>query len=119
MKDLAEFLGIFEITEDQIKKRGGGGDLSDTSSNISYVTQSAFKPKISQLDVIREHLTTKEEDDDHDAIYDAYNDNLAIINNNDVTSTNDYYNIFKHDIWGIYHYRYDYFHYPYHYQVKI
>ena len=38
MKDLAEFLGIFEITEDQIKKRGGGGDLSDTSSNISYVT---------------------------------------------------------------------------------
>ena len=47
MKDLAEFLGIFEITEDQIKKRGGGGDLSDTSSNISYVTQSAFKPKIS------------------------------------------------------------------------
>ncbi len=65
MKDLAEFLGIFEITEDQIKKRGGGGDLSDTSSNISYVTQSAFKPKISQLDVIREHVTTKEEDDDH------------------------------------------------------
>ena len=36
LRDLAEFLGIFEITEDQIKRRGG--DLSDTSSNISYVT---------------------------------------------------------------------------------
>lgn len=38
LKDLAEFLGIFEITEDQIRRRGGGGDFSDTSSNISYMT---------------------------------------------------------------------------------
>jgi hypothetical protein len=46
MKDLAEYLGIFEITEDQIKssKRSDGG-ISDTSSNLSYVTQSAFMPK--------------------------------------------------------------------------
>ena len=66
LKDLAEFLGIFEITEDQIKKKNG--DVSDTSSNISYVTQSAFKPKISQLDVIREQVTTKEEEeDDHES----------------------------------------------------
>jgi len=36
LKDLAEFLGIFEILEDQIKKRNG--DVSETSSNISYVT---------------------------------------------------------------------------------
>lgn len=64
LKDLAEFLGIFEITEDQIRKRGGGGEFSDTSSNISYVTQSAFKPKKSQLDVIREHMTLKEEEED-------------------------------------------------------
>jgi len=64
MKDLAEYLGIFEITEDQIRKRGGGGDMSDTSSNISYVTQSAFKPKNSQLDVIREHITLKEEEEE-------------------------------------------------------
>ena len=42
LKDLAEYLGIFEITEDQIKNRG---DLSETSSNVSYMTQSAFKPK--------------------------------------------------------------------------
>lgn len=52
IKDLAEFLGIFEITEDALKRVGG--DISDTSSNISYVTSSAFKPKKSQLDVIRE-----------------------------------------------------------------
>lgn len=38
MKDLAEFLGIFEITEDQIKQRRSDGGLSDTSSNLSYVT---------------------------------------------------------------------------------
>ncbi len=54
MKDLAEFLGIFEITEDQIKQKRSDGGLSDTSSNLSYVTQSAFMPKKSQLDVIRE-----------------------------------------------------------------
>lgn len=45
MKDLAEFLGIFEITEDQIKQRRSDGGISDTSSNLSYVTQSAFLPK--------------------------------------------------------------------------
>jgi hypothetical protein len=36
MKDLAEYLGIFEITEDQIKQRGS--DYSETSSNLSYMT---------------------------------------------------------------------------------
>lgn len=61
MKDLAEYLGIFEITEDHIKQNGGN---SDTSSNVSYMTQSAFKPKNSQLDVIREHITHKEEEDE-------------------------------------------------------
>lgn len=64
MKDLAEFLGIFEITEDQIKQRRSDGGFSDTSSNLSYVTQSAFLPKKSQLDVIREQVTYKEEEDE-------------------------------------------------------
>jgi hypothetical protein len=41
--------------------------MSDTSSNLSYVTQSAFLPKKSQLDVIREQLTYKEEEDEDDA----------------------------------------------------
>ena len=66
MKDLAEYLGIFEITEDQIKQRGS--DYSETSSNLSYMTQSAFKPKNSHLDVIREHPNThKEEDEEEEA----------------------------------------------------
>jgi hypothetical protein len=38
MKDLAEYLGIFEITEDQIKKQRGGSDYSETSSNLSLMT---------------------------------------------------------------------------------
>ena len=67
MKDLAEFLGIFEITEDQIKQRRSDGGISDTSSNLSYVTQSAFMPKKSQLDVIREQVTYKEEEDEEDS----------------------------------------------------
>jgi len=67
MKDLAEFLGIFEITEDQIKQRRSDGCISDTSSNLSYVTQSAFMPKKSQLDVIREQVTYKEEEDEEDS----------------------------------------------------
>ncbi|TNV81902.1 hypothetical protein FGO68_gene15792 [Halteria grandinella] len=66
MKDLAEFLGIFEITEDQIKQRRSDGGISDTSSNLSYVTQSAFLPKKSQLDVIREQVTHHEEEDEED-----------------------------------------------------
>lgn len=40
--------------------------MSETSSNLSYVTQSAFKPKKSQLDVIREHHTNNEEENDED-----------------------------------------------------
>jgi hypothetical protein len=65
LKDIAEFLGIFEITEDQIRQKRG--DMSETSSNLSYVTSSAFKPKKSQLDVIREqHIYKEEEDEDED-----------------------------------------------------
>ena len=40
--------------------------MSDTSSNLSYVTSSGFKPKNSQLDVIREHTTFKEEDEENE-----------------------------------------------------
>ena len=45
MKDLAEYLGIFEVTEEQLKGRTSDGTLSDTSSTVSYMTQSAFLPK--------------------------------------------------------------------------
>lgn len=64
LKDIADFLGIFEITEDQIRARWG--ELSETSSNLSYVTSSAFKPKKSQLDVIREQHTNNEEEGEDD-----------------------------------------------------
>ena len=64
LKDLTSYLGIFEVTEDQLKQRG---ELSDTSSNYSYVTQSAFRPKNSQLDVIREHQTNWEEEEEEDS----------------------------------------------------
>ena len=67
MKDLAEYLGIFEVTEDQIKgMQGSDGTLSDNSSTVSYMTQGAFIPKKSQLDVIREQVTHKEEEDEED-----------------------------------------------------
>jgi len=62
LKDLAEFLGIFEITEESIKAKRG--EISETSSNLSYVTSSAFKPKKSQLDVIREQNDKREEEEE-------------------------------------------------------
>ena len=41
--------------------------MSETSSNLSYVTSSAFKPKQSQLDVIREiNVGNEGEEDDSD-----------------------------------------------------
>ena len=40
--------------------------MSETSSNLSYVTSSAFKPKKSQLDVIREQTHYKEEENESD-----------------------------------------------------
>lgn len=47
MKDLADYLGIFEMTEDKMKSRFGDSN-SDTSSNISFGTNRsgvAFLPK--------------------------------------------------------------------------
>lgn len=61
LKDLSEFLGIFEITEEQIRAKRG--ELSETSSNVSYMTSSAFKPRQRDLDVIKEHNSKKEEED--------------------------------------------------------
>jgi len=43
LKDLADYLGIFELTEEELRSRRI--DFSETSSTQSYVTQSAFKPK--------------------------------------------------------------------------
>mmetsp|Transcript_20462 Transcript_20462/g.15088 ORF Transcript_20462/g.15088 Transcript_20462/m.15088 type:complete len:93 (+) Transcript_20462:294-572(+) len=40
--------------------------MSETSSNLSYVTSSAFKPKKSQLDVIREHVDHQEDENEEE-----------------------------------------------------
>jgi len=64
LKDLAEFLGIFEITEEQIKRKRQ--EMSETSSNMSYMTQSAFKPRREHLDVINEKADQRSDDSEED-----------------------------------------------------
>lgn len=67
LKDLAVFLGIFEVSEDDLMAQRK--NLSETSSNLSYVTSSGFNPvKGRGLDVITEDQEQKddeEEEDDH------------------------------------------------------
>ena len=52
IKDLAEYLGIFELSEEELRNRRI--DLSETSSNQSYATMSGFKPR-KVLDIIAEN----------------------------------------------------------------
>ena len=71
LKDLAVFLGIFEVSEDDLKQQKK--NLSETSSNLSYMTQSAFNPHKRQgLDVIREDQEQRDEDEEEDDDKDAY-----------------------------------------------
>ena len=51
LKDLAVFLGIFEVSEDDLKNQRK--NQSETSSNLSHITSSGFN-QIKGLDVIRE-----------------------------------------------------------------
>ena len=56
------------MTEDKVKS-WFGDSTSDTSSNLSFGTTRSgaeFRPKYSQLDVIREHGFYKEEDEEDD-----------------------------------------------------
>merc|ERR1711934_263194 len=67
LKDLAVFLGIFEVSEDDLKNQRM--NQSETSSNKSYMTSSGFNPvKGRSLDVIDEDQEAKddEEDDEED-----------------------------------------------------
>ncbi len=52
MKDLTSFLGIFEITEEELRKQHG--DHSETSSNLSYMTQSKFIGGKPALEIVHE-----------------------------------------------------------------
>ena len=62
LKDLAVFLGIFEVSEDDLKKQRQ--NQSETSSNLSYMTQSAFVPRKGRgLDVIREDANVDDDEE--------------------------------------------------------
>ena len=65
LKDLADFLGIFEVSEEELKAQRG--NLSDTDSNASYMTQSAFKGAGKKgLDIIKEDVGQKDEEEEED-----------------------------------------------------
>jgi len=42
MKDLTEFLGIFEVSEEELKRKRG--NISETSSHISEMSKTGFQP---------------------------------------------------------------------------
>lgn len=62
LKDLTKFLGIENLTEEQLRLKRE--DMSDTSSNVSLYTQSAFKAKKNLLDVIAEKKNPKEDEEE-------------------------------------------------------
>ena len=52
MKDLTNFLGIFELSEDELKRERDA--TSETSSNLSHVTSNQFRPHRHELEVVHE-----------------------------------------------------------------
>ena len=62
LKDLTVFLGIFEVSEEDLKKTRQ--NMSETSSNLSSVTRSAFNPHKTGLDIIREDQEQKDDEDE-------------------------------------------------------
>ena len=61
LKDLTSFLGIFEVSEEDINHQRDA--KSETSSNLSHITQGMFKAKNqNELEVVHErHGTDSEE----------------------------------------------------------
>ena len=59
LKDLTSFLGIFEITEEDIS---GHRDTSETSSNLSHVTQGMMK-RGKELEVVHEKQNGSDSED--------------------------------------------------------
>ena len=63
LKDLADFLGIFEVSEEDLKAQRA--NISETSSNLSYMTQSAFKGAGKKgLDIIKEDEGQRDEEEE-------------------------------------------------------
>ncbi len=80
LKDLTQFLGVFEITEDDLKMSKDG--LSETSSNLSHITQNMFRtdPK-NQLEVVLEKNCSDSEQSDEknkDILKDSQHIKLAV-----------------------------------------
>ena len=70
LKDLAVFLGIFELSEEDLKaQRQNSSETSSNLSNlsnVSYMTQSAFKPHKGRkgLDIINENEEVRDDEDE-------------------------------------------------------
>ena len=60
MKDLTEFLGIFEVSEEDLRRQKANN--SETSSSISHVTSSAFKQNAA-LEVVKEGSDSEDDFD--------------------------------------------------------
>ena len=69
MKDLTTFLGIFELTEEDLRSQKDS--TSETSSNLSHVTQGMFRPSgRNELEVVHEggQSDSQEDSDDDDQL---------------------------------------------------
>lgn len=64
LKDLTSFLGIFEVSEEQINKHRD--NTSETSSNLSHVTHGMFKGKHHELEVVHEQHGSDSEETEND-----------------------------------------------------
>lgn len=64
LKDLTSFLGIFEVSEEQINKHRD--NTSETSSNLSHVTHGMFKAKHHELEVVHEQHGSDSEETEND-----------------------------------------------------
>ena len=62
LKDLAMFLGIFEVSEEELQQRRR--EFSETSSNNSFTTQGAFKVLDGKLDIIKENEDQLDDESD-------------------------------------------------------
>lgn len=62
LKDLAMFLGIFEVSEEELQQRRR--EFSETSSNNSFTTQGAFKALDAKLDIIKENEDQLDDESD-------------------------------------------------------
>ena len=80
MKDLTNFLGIYEISEEELRSQKDS--VSETSSNLSHVTQGMFKPPgRNELEVVHERdggSDEGEEDSSGNGDHNNSNDDIEV-----------------------------------------